>query len=76
MVLLINTVRDAVSQYGPLLAHLTVTREQVVEHHEALLDALEKRNSDRAAAIADEYLARGARHVADLIESGKLATGE
>lgn len=76
MVLLINTVRDAVAQYGPLLAHLTVTRDQVIEHHRAILKAIEAGDATAAADIADRYLARGAEHLRALIEGGAIAVTE
>lgn len=73
MVLLINTVRDAVAQYGPLLAHLTVTRDEVARHHADIVEALEQRDADRAASAADAYLAHGADHLGKLLDGGKLA---
>lgn len=72
MVLLINTVRDAVAEYSTLLAHLTVTSAQVVEHHRELIAALEAKDADAAAASADRYLGAGANHVRKLIGAGAI----
>ncbi|HUH03820.1 MAG TPA: FCD domain-containing protein, partial [Kofleriaceae bacterium] len=72
MVLLINTVRDAVAEYSTLLAHLTVTAAQVVDHHRELIAALEAKDPAAAAASADRYLGAGANHVRKLIGAGAI----
>lgn len=72
MVLLINTVRDAVTDYVPLLAHLTVSRDSVRSHHQALLDAITAKDADAAAQAANEYLTAGANHVLKLVGQGGL----
>jgi GntR family transcriptional repressor for pyruvate dehydrogenase complex len=72
MVLLLNTVRDAVASYLPLLAHLTVTPAAVLAHHRALLEAIENRDQEEALRIADDYLGRGADHILQLVSEGRL----
>ena len=72
MVLLLNTVRDAVSSYLPLLAHLTVSTDAVLSHHRALLAAIENRDQDEALRVADDYLGRGANHILQLVSEGRL----
>jgi GntR family transcriptional repressor for pyruvate dehydrogenase complex len=72
MGLLINTVRDAVRSYAPVLTHLTSPADAVRQHQRALVDAIEARDADRAARVADEYLAAGAERVLALMASGEL----
>jgi len=60
MVLLINTVRDAVRSFIPLLANLAGSPELVRRHHRELLAAIEAHDPEAAARIADEYLRTGA----------------
>jgi len=72
MVLLINTVRDAVATYLPLLAHLAFAVEAVTAHHTALIDAIEQREADEAARIADLYLQGGSEYILRLAANGKL----
>jgi len=72
MVLLINTVRDAVATYLPLLAHLAFTANAVTAHHAALIDAIERRAPDEAAHVADLYLQGGASYILQLVAEGKL----
>lgn len=74
--LLINTVRDAVKSYTPVLMHLTAPVDVVRRHHIDLLAALESRDSDRAAKAADEYLETGAQRVLDLLQRGELRAPE
>ncbi len=73
MVLLVNTIRDAVTSYLPLLAHLAMSSHAVIEHHTALLDALRRGAEDEAAHIADQYLGRGAEHIQQMVDAGRLA---
>ncbi len=72
MSLLINTVRDGMRAYGPLLANLTVSPDAVREHHRAVIGALEDGDSDAATRAADAYLARGAEHALSLASTGQL----
>ncbi|WP_199351012.1 FadR/GntR family transcriptional regulator [Haliangium ochraceum] len=76
MGLLINTVRDAVRSYTPVLTQLTTPAEAVRAHHRALLAAIEAHDVERAAHIADEYLGRGAERVLSLMASGQLPPPE
>lgn len=61
MVLLINTVRDAVKPYFSLLANLAGPQEQVRAHQRELLHAVTAGDAVGAARIADEYLKMGAQ---------------
>jgi GntR family transcriptional repressor for pyruvate dehydrogenase complex len=72
MGLLINTVRDAVKSYTSVLMHLIAPVVEVRRHHQELIDAITNRDADRAARVADEYLASGARRVLDMMTAGKL----
>lgn len=72
MGLLINTVRDAVKSYTPLLMHLTAPFESVRQHHQELLAALESRDGERASAIVDAYMASGAERVLEMLAKGEL----
>jgi DNA-binding GntR family transcriptional regulator len=60
MGLLINTVREGVRSYMPLLANLTASPEAVRAHHRALLDAVGAKDAERAAKVADDHLRTGA----------------
>jgi hypothetical protein len=60
MLLLINTVRDGVRNYMPLLANLAAPQDIVRKHHRELIAALERGDSAAAGRIADEYLRMGA----------------
>jgi GntR family transcriptional regulator, transcriptional repressor for pyruvate dehydrogenase complex len=60
MLLLINTVRDGVRNYMPLLANLAAPQEIVRKHHRDLIAALERNDVAAAGRIADEYLRMGA----------------
>ena len=61
MVLLINTVRDAVKPYYSLLANLAGPQEQVRAHQRELLHAVTAGDAVGAARIADDYLKMGAQ---------------
>ncbi len=67
MGLLVNTVRGAVESYRPLLAQLIVSPKVVRDHHRALIEAIRAHDADKAAAVADQYLAAGTTHALDLI---------
>ena len=60
MLLLINTVRDGVRNFMPLLANLAAPQEAVRKHHRELIAAIEKGDVAGAGKIADEYLRLGA----------------
>ena len=60
MLLLINTVRDGVRGFLPLLANLAAPQEAVRKHHRELIAAIERGDIAGAAKIADEYLRMGA----------------
>jgi DNA-binding GntR family transcriptional regulator len=60
MLLLINTVRDGVRGFMPLLANLAAPGESVRKHHRDLIAALERGDSPGAGRIADDYLRLGA----------------
>ncbi|MEZ4365106.1 MAG: FadR/GntR family transcriptional regulator [Kofleriaceae bacterium] len=60
MVLLINTVRDGVRAYMPLLSNLAAQGDLVRRHHRELIAALERKDPAAAGAIAEEYLRSGA----------------
>jgi GntR family transcriptional repressor for pyruvate dehydrogenase complex len=73
MGMLINTMRTAVNQYRPLLAHLIVSQQRVCEHHEALITAVAARDAATAAALAQSYLQEGNEYVVGLLDRGALA---
>src|SRR3954468_19218149 len=60
MLLLINTVRDGVRGFMPLLANLAGPQDQVRKHHRELIAAIEKGDIATAGRVADEYLKMGA----------------
>jgi DNA-binding FadR family transcriptional regulator len=60
MLLLINTVRDGVRSFMPLLANLAAPGEIVRKHHRDLITAIEKGDVATAGRVADEYLRMGA----------------
>ncbi|HEY4241009.1 MAG TPA: FadR/GntR family transcriptional regulator [Kofleriaceae bacterium] len=60
MLLLINTVRDGVRGFLPLLANLAAPGDAVRKHHRELIAAIEKGDANNAGRIADEYLRLGA----------------
>jgi DNA-binding FadR family transcriptional regulator len=60
MLLLINTVRDGVRGFMPLLANLAAPTDAVRKHHRELIAAIEKADVPGAGRIADEYLKMGA----------------
>ena len=60
MLLLINTVRDGVRSFMPLLANLAAPGEIVRKHHRELIAAVERGDVANAGRIADEYLKMGA----------------
>lgn len=64
MLLLINTVRDGVRNFMPLLANLAAPTDTVRKHHRELIAAIERADVIAAGKIADEYLRMGAEMAA------------
>lgn len=64
MLLLINTVRDGVRGFLPLLANLAAPTDSVRKHHRELIAAIERADVTAAARVADEYLRMGAEMAA------------
>ena len=64
MLLLINTVRDGVRGFLPLLANLAAPGDAVRKHHRELIAAIEASDVAAAARAADEYLRMGAEMAA------------
>jgi DNA-binding FadR family transcriptional regulator len=60
MLLLINTVRDGVRSFMPLLANLAAPGEIVRKHHRDLITAVERGDVAAAGRVADDYLRMGA----------------
>lgn len=60
MLLLINTVRDGVRGFTPLLANLAAPGDAVRTHHRDLIAAIENNDAVAAGRIADDYLRMGA----------------
>lgn len=66
MLLLVNTVRDGVRNFVPLLANLAAPQDIVRKHHRELIAAIERNDVAAAGRIADEYLRMGAEMAARL----------
>jgi GntR family transcriptional repressor for pyruvate dehydrogenase complex len=60
MLLLVNTVRDSVRGFLPLLANLAAPQDVVRKHHRDLIAAIERGDASLAGHIADDYLRMGA----------------
>ena len=60
MLLLINTVRDGVKNFMPLLANLAAPLDTVRKHHRDLIAAIERGDVQGAGKVADDYLRMGA----------------
>jgi DNA-binding FadR family transcriptional regulator len=60
MLLLINTVRDGVRGFMPLLANLAAPQDALRKHHRDLIAAIEKGDIATAGRVADDYLKLGA----------------
>jgi DNA-binding FadR family transcriptional regulator len=60
MLLLINTVRDGVRGFLPLLANLAGPQDSVRKHHRELIAAIERGDVPGAGKVADDYLRMGA----------------
>lgn len=72
MSLLLNTVRDAVRGFTPVVANLAIPQEQVRKHHRDLIAAIESGDIGAAGAIADEYLRMGAELAARMVGAPEL----
>lgn len=72
MLLLLNTVRDAVRGFTPLVANLAIPQEQVRTHHRDLIAAIECGDVAAAGAIADDYLRMGAELAAKMVGAPEL----
>ncbi|MBA3541359.1 MAG: FadR family transcriptional regulator [Deltaproteobacteria bacterium] len=59
MLLLINTVRDGVRGFTPLLANLAAPQDLVRKHHRELISAIEHGDATLAARVSDDYLRLG-----------------
>ncbi|MEZ4363793.1 MAG: FadR/GntR family transcriptional regulator [Kofleriaceae bacterium] len=59
MLLLINTVRESVRSFMPLLANLAAPQDAVRRHHRELLAAFASGDGAAAGRIADDYLRLG-----------------
>ena len=70
MLLLINTVRDGVRGFMPLLANLAAPGDDVRKHHRDLIAAIEGGDVNGAGKIADDYLRMGAE-LASRMSGGK-----
>jgi GntR family transcriptional repressor for pyruvate dehydrogenase complex len=73
MGLLINTVREGVRSFMPLLSNLAASPELVRQHHRDILAALEGRDAEAAARAADLYLRTGAELAARIGGRAELA---
>jgi len=72
MLLLLNTVRDAVRGFTPLVANLAGPHDQVRKHHRDLIAALECGDVVAAGTIADDYLRMGAELAARIVGAPEL----
>lgn len=59
LLLLINTIRAAVSSYADFFAAFNPAAQTVRAHHKAVMVALRARDTAKAAQLADEYLSSG-----------------
>lgn len=66
MGLLINTVRDGVRSYMPMLSNLAPSAEMVRKHHRDLIAAIRAKDFEKAMRVADDYLKAGAEMAARL----------
>jgi DNA-binding FadR family transcriptional regulator len=66
MGLLINTVRDGVRAYMPVLSNLAPSAESCRKHQRELIAAVRAGDHDRAMRVADDYLRSGAELAARL----------
>lgn len=72
MLLLLNTVRDAVRGFTPVVANLAIPQDQVRKHHRDLIAAVEHGDEVNAGAIADDYLRMGSELAARMIGGTEL----
>jgi GntR family transcriptional regulator, transcriptional repressor for pyruvate dehydrogenase complex len=73
MLLLINTVRDGVRGFVPLLANLTAPQDAVRKHHRELIAAIERGDVTDPTRVADDYLKMGAELAARMSGRPELA---
>jgi GntR family transcriptional repressor for pyruvate dehydrogenase complex len=73
MGLLINTVREGVRTFMPLLSNLAMPGETVRKHHRDLINAIERGEVELAGRIVDEYLRGGAELAARLAGRAELS---
>ena len=73
MLLLLNTVRDGVRGFTPLLANLAGPGDIVRTHHREMITALEKGDVSAAGKIADDYLKMGAELASRMSGKPELA---
>jgi GntR family transcriptional repressor for pyruvate dehydrogenase complex len=73
MGLLINTVREGVRTFMPLLSNLAMPGDAVRKHHRDLINAIERGEVELAGRIVDEYLRGGAELAARLAGRAELA---
>ena len=66
--LLINTIRAAVVNYSGFFATFNPPPAAVRKYHKDLLRALEARDADRAAEVADLFLRRGAEQLLGVLK--------
>jgi GntR family transcriptional repressor for pyruvate dehydrogenase complex len=66
MLLLVNTVRDGVRGFLPLLSNLTAPQDTVRKHHRELIAAIERGDANAASRVADDYMRMGAELAARL----------
>ena len=72
MLLLINTVRDGVRTFMPLLANLAAPQESLRKHHRELIAAIERADPVAAGRISDEYLRLGSELAGRMIGRPEL----
>jgi GntR family transcriptional repressor for pyruvate dehydrogenase complex len=72
MLLLINTVRDGVRGFLPLLANLAAPQDAVRKHHRELIAAIERGDVPGAGKTADDYLRLGSELAARVTGSPEL----
>jgi DNA-binding FadR family transcriptional regulator len=72
MLLLLNTVRDTVRGFTPLVANLAEPQGSVRKHHRDLIAALECGDIVAAGTIADDYLRMGAELAARIVGAPEI----
>ena len=72
IVLLVNTVREAIRSYTGILMHVIVDPAFVRAHHVRLLAALERRDVEASVSAVDDYMVAGSEHVLRLVAAGQI----